>query len=595
MKTKSSGNWAWIQRAMEQRGLSVSGLAQVLGVSPQGVRKWLKGSNDPDARHFVRLAHIFTGGDLNELAARAGMNRVDELLNLDAQLRAVAMPISSAQQTHHKPLAVLVPHEALLADTPALANSAAQTIIESNRLLFEAYRYREAKLQAQRVLAYLSGQPHSALTARMWVDLAYAENLMGNYTQALDAVEEAQTSDRKRLSNPQLAETHWLVGDIFRAQGYLTEARARCDEAMRLYQHIGASPFDENLIWSLWNLSRIADLEGKPAEAMRFCEEVRERSQRKPYMDGLVLEVWQRARIHEMQGDLSQAHLLYLEARQRCRNIGYTFWEACSIWRMAEVLRKQGQLLAALDLAERTAHTFEQMENHNLVATLWAVNAACWLHRGETQRAISLYARALAQAETDDDVALRHRAQLGLHLGALALESAKPQPDYAALLAQAQAHWANQIVLSHNIAAYVSLHLAELFRLSGNAAEAHTRYAELARRCAESGHQLEQAHGSLGVAECKRALRQDGRADAQAALVIYQKIGAVWGQVQTHIALALAEGDDTALRATHLHEAQRLVGHAGLVVEASLVEASLVETLRQSVKTSNVEHVLLFV
>jgi transcriptional regulator with XRE-family HTH domain len=391
MKTKSSGNWSWIQTALERRGLSVSKLAEVLGISPQGVRKWLKGSNDPDARHLVKLANLFTSGDLNELAARAGMNRVDELLNLDAQLRALAVPINPAELTEHTPLAVLVPHEALLADTPITANGAAHIVIASNRLLIETYRYREAKLQAKRVIARLLGQPPSLFTARMWCDLAVAENMLGNYTQAIEAAEEAQTADRKRLPKFQLAETHGLVADILRAQGYLTEARAHCDVAVRLYRHSGASPFEENLIWVMFDLSRLADLEGKPAEALMYCEEVRERSKRKPYLDGLALEVWQRARIHEMQGHLSQAHALYLEARQRCCDMGYTLWEALSVWRMAEVLRKQGHLLAALDLAERTANTFAQMENLNQVATLWAVSAACWLHLGEPKRAIRLY------------------------------------------------------------------------------------------------------------------------------------------------------------------------------------------------------------
>jgi tetratricopeptide (TPR) repeat protein len=530
MKTKSTGNWSWIQPTLEKRGLTVSGLAQVLGISPQAVRKWLKGHNDPDTKHFVTLANIFTGGDLNELAARAGMNRVDELLNLDAQLRALALPRPPDQQATNKPLVVLVPHEALLSESPALANSAAQTVIESNRLLFETYRYREIKLQAQRVLSYCAGQPPSLLTARMWLDLAYAENLMGNYTQALYAVDEAQRSDRKRLNTPQMAETHWLIADIQRSQGRLTQARARCDEALRLYHRVNASPFDENIIWALWNLSRIADLEGKPSEALRFCEEVRSRSNHKPYKDGLVLEVWQRARVHEMQGDLSQAHLLYLESRQRCRDIGYTYWETCCAWRMAEILRKQGQLLAALDLAERTANTFAQMENQNLAATLWAISGACWLHLGQPKHAMGFYTRALAQA--DDDVALRQRAQLGLQLGALALESAKPSPNYAALLARAIAHWANQLVHNHNINAYVSLHLAELFRVAGNPAEAHQRFASLAKNCAESGHQLEQAHGLLGVAACKHALGQHSQNEAQTALSLYQKIGCAWGQVQ---------------------------------------------------------------
>ncbi len=569
MKTKSSGNWAWIQAALERRGLSVSKLAEVLGMAPQGVRKWLKGSNDPDARHLIKLANIFTGGDLNELAARAGMNRADELLNLDVQLRALAAPP---------------------ANPTAFATGTAHTVIESNRLLIEAYRYRETKLQSQRMIAQLLGQPPSMLTTRMWCDLAYAESFLGNFSQAMYAAQEAQTVSRKRLTTPQLAETHWLIGDIQRQQGHLTKARARCDEAIRLYRHSGASPFDENLIWALWNLSRLADLEGKPAEALMYCEEVRERCKHKPYLDGLAVEMWQRARIHEMLGDLSQAHLLYLEARQRCRDIGYTYWEATCVWRMAEVLRKQGQLLATLELVERIINTYAQMENHNMVATLWAVSATCWLHLGEAKRATGLYARALAQAEADDDVSLRQRAHLGLQLGALALESAKPQPDYTPLLAQALAHWAGDVVHSHNIAAYVALHLAELFRLSGNAAEAHNRYAVLAHRCAESGHKLEQAHGWLGVAECKRALGQDGRAEAQAALALYQKIGSVWGQVQTRIALALAEGADTALKATHLHEAHRLAGYAGLVVEASLIER-----LRQSVNAAGLAHVMLFV
>ena len=529
MKTKSIGNWSWIQPALEKRGLSVSDLAQVLGISPQGVRKWLKGRGDPGSQHFVKLANVFTGGDLNELAARAGLNRVDELLNLDAQLRALASSIPPTDQL----------------DMPAFVNGTAQiTVIESNRLLFEAYRYREVKQQAQRILTYLLGQPPSMFTARMWCDLAYAENLLGNYTQAMEAAEEAQTADRKRLSTSQLAEMHWLIGDVMRSQGYLTEARARCDEAIHLYRRIGISPFDETLIWAFWSLSRLADLEGKPAEALMYCEEVRERSKLKPYLDGLAIETWQRARIYEMLGDLSQAHLLYLEARQRCRDINYTYWEATCAWRLAEVLRKQGQLLAALDLAERTANTFAQMENYNLVATLWAVSAACWLQRGETKRAISLYARALAQAEADDDVALQQRAQLGLQLGALALESARPRPNYTPLLAQAQTHWDNQLVRSHNIAAYVSLHLAELFRLCGNAAEAHNRYAALAHRCAESGHQLEQAHGLLGVATSKFALGQPSRADAQAALMLYQKIGSAWGQAQARLVLAMTEGVD---------------------------------------------------
>ena len=498
--------------------------------------------------------------------------------------------IGPAELTEPEPLAVLVPHEALLADTPMTANGAAHIVIESNRLLIETYRYREARLQAKRVIARLLGQPPSLFTARMWCDLAYAENMLGNYTQAIEAIEEAQIADRKRLPTSQLAETHGLVADILRAQGYLTEARARCDEAVRLYRHSGASPFDENLIWTMFDLSRLADLEGKPAEAFMYCEEVRERSKRKPYLDGLALEVWQRAHIHEMQGNLGQAHTLYLEARQRCRDIGYTMWEALSVWRMAEVLRKQGHLLAALDLAERTANTFAQMENLNQAATLWAVSAACWLHLGEAKRAIGLYRRALAQARDDDDVSLRQRAQLGLQLGALAMESAKPQPNYSPLLAQAQTHWAGDIVHSHNIAAYVSLHLAELFRLSGNATEAHSRFATLARRCAESGHQLEQAHGWLGVAECKRVLGQDGRAAAQAALALYQKIGSVWGQVQARIALALAEGQDTALTAAHLHAAQNLASSTGLRAESALIER-----LRQSVNAAGLVHVLLFV
>ncbi|NJM41220.1 MAG: helix-turn-helix transcriptional regulator [Anaerolineae bacterium] len=545
MKTKSIGNWAWIQTALERRSLSVSSLAHVLGVVPQAVRKWLKGASDPSAEHLIKLANIFTGGDLNELAARAGMNRVDELLNLNAQLRAFASPV-----------------QAPLIDQPAFIDGTAHTVIESNRLLIEAYRYREAKLQSQRMIAHLLGHPPSLLTARMWCDLARAENMLGNYAQAIEAATEAQTADRKRLTTVQLAETHGLIADILRAQGNLTESRARCDEAIRLYRHTGASPFDDNLIWVMFDLSRLADLEGRPSEALRYCEEVRERSKHKPYLDGLSLEVWQRARIHEMLGDLGQAHLLYLEARQRCRDIGYTLWEALSTWRIAEVLRKQGQLLAALDLAERTASTFAQMENHNQQATLWTVSAACWLHLGQIKRATNLYTRALAQAGVDDDVSLRQRATLGLQLGALALESAKPQPNYAALLAQALAHWATLVVHSHNIGAYISLHLAELFRLSGNAAEAHNRYAALAHRCAESGHQLEQAHGLLGAAACKRPLGQDGRADAQNALTIYNRIGCGWGQVQARNAIALTETSGTET----LHQSSQPSNRAGVLL-----------------------------
>lgn len=131
-----------------------------------------------------------------------------------------------------------------------------------------------------------------------------------------------------------------------------------------------------------------------------------------------------------------------------------------------------------------------------------------------------------------------------------------------------------------------------MLRLSGWPEEAHRRFHGLAEKCATNGHEIEQAHARLGMAESERLLGQSDCSAAQSALALYQKVGSTWGQTHALITLALWEASDSGLADANLREAAELADGSGFHPENKGIQ-----TLRQgdAMHQPHVPHVLVFI
>lgn len=580
---RKTGNWAWIKTEADRSGRNILDVATAIGVSETAVNNWMRGEKVPSLDSFVQLASLFTHGSLDALAQKAHIS-IEHLVAMDAQLRA-----SKSVSAQPLPLLTLqVPLDLLFSDNPDIARVSAETVINSNRLLFHKRRYSEAMAQARAVLNHLVGQK-SVLSAQMYCDLAYAEIMLGDYEAGTEMATVALEADHGRLPKPLQADIHLMLTETYRSMGELAQSRTQADQAQALYVEAGVDRLAEGPLWANWNLARLAGLEGKLYEAERRCDEVREMAQRSKHPDVIALEIWSRANTAEMRGQLNEAIAQYRQAKAHCHKIDYFYWEVCSDWRIAESLRKKGALDEAMHLATATAAAFAELGNSNLVATMELILAACHLQRGEWRKATQLYQKAVRQARQDGDLSMIYRTALGLALIQFAQMSKKSAPDFRAwlpsddhvTLAARSENW--------SIRAYQTLLHAEALRLCGRADEAHLRYQALAYSYAASGHQIEHAHALLGMAEAQRVLGQCDRANAQAALALYRKTDTAWGQIHALIALALAESGDSGLAASRLHEARQLAIHADFRPEVNYINS-----LEQSTTPHRV-HVLVFV
>lgn len=91
MRNHSKGDWAWIPQEAANRGLTVPQLARLLDVEPQAVRHWINGRNAPHFPNALRLAVIFFGGSVEQLAERAGFDRVSILREVTAQMKGLSL------------------------------------------------------------------------------------------------------------------------------------------------------------------------------------------------------------------------------------------------------------------------------------------------------------------------------------------------------------------------------------------------------------------------------------------------------------------------------------------------------------------------
>lgn len=87
----SKGDWSWIPQEAANRGLSVPQLAQLLDVEPQTVHYWIHGRNDPHLPSALKLAAIFFGGSVEQLAERAGFDRAGILREVAAQMEGLSL------------------------------------------------------------------------------------------------------------------------------------------------------------------------------------------------------------------------------------------------------------------------------------------------------------------------------------------------------------------------------------------------------------------------------------------------------------------------------------------------------------------------
>ena len=584
------GDWSWIAAETAKRGMSITRVAQYIDITEQAVRKWIRGQSPPSLEHAQRLADLFTGGSLDRLIAKT-RDSLEHLLDMDMQLKATSPRHASnvAPQFGDDDDAVLfeIPLKLLSSGDKRLEGHTANYVVEANRLLIHARRFRALKAQAKDVLGKLVGQ-RTTLSAQMWCDVAYAEVMLGHYPEGAEAAWAAQKADHGRLGPALLADSEWLMADCLRSMSHLKDAREHGEESLRLYRKAGVPEYAEGPMWAEWALSRVDHLEGKLDAALNRCDKVKEVARRGEHRDGVALEIWCRAHIHEMRGELERSLELYQEAKQYCRRIDYLYWEASTEWRISEVLRKKGELRGALTLAEQTTNTFAGLENDDQVSTVWLVTANCYLHQGKYQEATKLFKKIEKHAKLNQDIWLQERSALSVQLCHLAFESLKPRPDYRAWLPIA-AEQRPLATASWSLHTYTMLFQAEALRLNGHASAALDQFHALARRCADSGHQLEQAYALLGAAEAQRQMGQNDRSTVNQALKLFRKMGSSWGQTHALITTALLETNDSGMSAAYLNEAYALADKAGFRQESVLIQE-----LQQGIEARR-NHVLLFV
>ncbi|NKQ36503.1 MAG: hypothetical protein HF973_12905 [Chloroflexi bacterium] len=138
--------------------------------------------------------------------------------------------------------------------------------------------------------------------------------------------------------------------------------------------------------------------------------------------------------------------------------------------------------------------------------------------------------------------------------------------------------------------AYEQLALAEALRLTNNLNRAYKIFSTVARITELNGHQLEQAHALLGIAESKRLMDDTDEKSCAKALHIYRKVGSKWGEVHALIALALIARGRGKNATTFLKEALAIAQEASLISDVRFVES-----LASKKPAPGNQHILIFI
>ncbi len=535
----SKGDWSWLRTEAVRRGMTVPQLALCLGVSPQAVNYWERGRNDPDFQNILRLAILFFDGSVERLADRVGLNQVALLQDMTAQAEAmgVELPIGDVRsQTAVLPL--YFPVDALISGSDSQARALYRSLAE---LLKAAGRYREWRDQTLAALRLMRGS-RDPFVAQLWLDLAYADLMLGHYPEGVQAAEAARSALRPRQDLALLADTHWLSAESLRIMGDLAEARRHCEEAASLFQRAKVPANQPDLVWVLWNLGRIETASGRYDQALAHLQRTSDMAASAPLADAQALTYWATGYIHEMQGSFSAAREQYHRARQLARRLGDAYWETTVVWRLAELERKTGQIDAARTMVEPGLSAFRLLDNSNMAANLNCTIAACCLYRGEWDVAQALFREAMNVFAADSDFPMIRFAQVGTLTARLAEESQQAAPNFGSLLPEFQAIGAAaEAEYNHFVQLQERLAYAEALRLAQFCDAAQDQFAAVARVSAASGHRVEHAHALLGIAATKQSLHQADRETCIKALRMYQEAGVLPGQVQALVILALIE------------------------------------------------------
>lgn len=586
------GNWSWIEEIVRGQGLSISQFAKVHGFRQQTFSNWVRNINDPDMLNLMRLAIIFTEGSIDALLKRAQVDISFIQEELEAGLKRLAdYDLEAVGLGPAATVSFKAPLDALL-DRGVLSDQFMKTYDSATALMKYTSLFEELQTVTASILQKTTNLDR-VLAGRFYFDLAYAQLMLGRYPEGLESANEA----RKRLFNqnqPLLtADTYWLSAELLRIIGDQPEAKRHAEAAEGIYQQAQIEPsWDKpGPMWTDWNNSCIEADYGNYGNASGYLNNLAVDAERTSLAEAICAADWGLAYLDEMQSRFGRAVDQYRWVRVTANHQRDTFWEAESLWRIAEVQRKTGQYDQALITVREARNLYASIGNISMLRKLDCTEAACRLHKGDTDQALALFEQAAAFFEENLDYPMERTAQLGTTWARLARSDQTTSGVFVQFLDPLDELESTELT-QHNVyrRSYEQLAHAEGLRLSGNADRALEGYLSVLENSTKHDHLLEQAHAQLGAAEAQRV---SGNSDVTAchnALAIYRQVGSAWGEIHSLITLGLLEQQQGDSGSAAFQEA------AGLAEQrAFLVEINLIEDLLKSSGSSSTQHVLIFI
>lgn len=565
----SKGDWSWIDDELRRLGISRNKLANLLGISPPAVSKWIQLKQDPGYEHLAQLAAIFTHGDLNRLYLKARFNWAISLQHLDTQAKGIGVDPSFANpDTAIELIPLHIPATSVRSNDPVTDMLVAESILASSALLRQANQFAAMRDQAMRLIKRLNGS-RSHLTGQMWYALADAELMLGNYPESLEAADAARRIGRQNKSGSAfIADVYAVSGESWRIMGQPSVAREHFAEANRLYDQAGVVPFAEGRMWVAWHLGRVATSEARYDEATEHFDRARTIAQQLRHGSGMLSVRYGEVMIDDLQGNLDDALSQYGPMQRDARKDGNTYWDAMIAWKTADVLRRQGHVAQAMSMAHNAIHTYEALDNPDMVASVTFTFAYCHIHLGRIEQARAMLASVAARFTNNIDQTTVRMARIGESFALLAHVARSDTPHFDALLPLLRTEMTAPR-LSLRFELLQALFAAEALRLTGHESAAHERYRAIVKQAMGHDHQLEHAHALLGLAECSRLLGRPDREMLKQAVAIYDRIGSAWGRAHARIAQWLI---DPNAAAQQLHQAKQIAHAASFADDLALIE-----------------------
>ncbi len=562
----TDGNWTWLEDQIRARfGTSRTRLAHILGVSRQRLSYWVSGRNDPDFLRALLLAYFFAADSAEELARKAGIDWDSLIAGINARAEAAGLELPAPGGDKF---------------TTTLYQLFEIQDVDALGIVVEYYKYNSS-FQNLRDLArrLLKDSAHDELMqARLWFYVGYAELMQGRAAEAIRSASRARALIPPEADKRLLADTYWLSGESARVIGRNSAAYTDLLKADRIYKTLGVKPttYETGPMWVEWDLCRLESSRGSYRAALERLDRMSSMARTSGLAEASIIALWTRARLEEELSNFDIALAEFQKASEFANLIGDRFWEAQSLRGEAEIKRKLGRYREAIQTAATARDLYSALENEKLARHSELVIAASYLQMGKHRVALDLYSQARQTYLQAKDQPMVRLASVGEALAQTAIESGRSTPYYEPSLWTLQALDASRPALYEVYpAAYERLALAETLRLAGQLERALEKFQKTLQASVQFGHQLEQAHALLGIAETRRQLGRPDTGHCHQALEIYKKSGAEWGTVHALISLALTARDLGRTPLALLTDALRIAQKRSMRADEQYIRALL--------------------